>query len=145
MPISKTSISKIILCTDLAKRVLMLVQMKALAEPCLTQDQATDQAGNLAKEKRMKRREVHGLDHGPMLSGDLTSLAHLKVLFSFQLYFSPPFLFLFIQLTQTAAFNKIRDLLGMQTGPLYGLRGLQLLAQASDHLFLETGPVAHRY
>ena len=56
----------------------MPVQMKALAEPCLTQDQATDQAGSLAKE-RMKRRGVHGLDHGPMLSGDLTLLAHLKV------------------------------------------------------------------
>ena len=82
----------------------MPAQMKALAEPCQTQDQATDRAGSLAREKRLKRRGVHGLDHGPMLSGGLTSLTHLKVLLTYQLFLSCPslFLILFNQQTQTS-------------------------------------------
>ena len=82
--------------------MLMLVQMKALEEPCLTQDQATDQAGSLGKERmpgRRKRRGVRGLDHGPTLSGGLTSHAHLKVLLRSVIFVKPKFVSILINST----------------------------------------------
>ena len=59
--------------------------MEALEVFCLTQDLDTGRAGSLGRGRIMVlmvlRKGVRGLDHGPMLSGGLTLLALLEVIF----------------------------------------------------------------